>query len=224
MKTKIIKLSDTHYIGVDNSEIKVGDIVAEKLLTGGYELFEIHTPNDIDEVRQKKVTHSNQPLENINFVDEAEGKIIPKIKPLSLSEVEEAIYGYSVEKMAEKQFPYPIDIKDKNDKIIKTKGVKPFNHAKIERYRRIWCQGFNARKELVKDKFVLSEQQILELIERARVIKDGKDEFDLEGILGLTEVCTHNMDVEHSTSIIKSLLPKTEWEVKFNEQGKIVLL
>lgn len=60
----IIKLSDTYYIGVDgDSEIKVGDIVVEKLLTGGYELFEIHTLNDIDKVRQKKVTHSTQPLD-----------------------------------------------------------------------------------------------------------------------------------------------------------------
>lgn len=95
---KMIKLSDTHYIGVDDSEIKVGDIVAEKLLTGGYELFETHTPNDIDEVRQKKVTHSTQPLENINFVDEAEGNIIPKIKPLSLSEIRELLGMVDVEK------------------------------------------------------------------------------------------------------------------------------
>jgi hypothetical protein len=36
--------------------------VVEKLLTGGYELFEIHTPNDIDKVRQKKVTDSTQSL------------------------------------------------------------------------------------------------------------------------------------------------------------------
>jgi hypothetical protein len=95
MKHKLIT-KENYLLVVDDSEIKVGDIVAEKLLTGGYELFEIHTPNDIDKVRQKKVTHSNQPLENINFVDEAEGKILPKIKPLSLSEVEEAIYGYSI--------------------------------------------------------------------------------------------------------------------------------
>lgn len=97
---KIIKLSDTHYIGVDDSEIKVGDIVAEKLLTGGYELFTIHTPNDIDKLRQKKVTHSSKPLEDINFVDEAEGKIIPKIKPLSLSEIRELLGMVDVESRA----------------------------------------------------------------------------------------------------------------------------
>jgi hypothetical protein len=85
---KIIKLSDTHYIGVDDSEIKVGDIVAEKLLTGGYELFTIHTPNDIDKVRQKKVTHSTQPLEWFG------GEII------FLSEVKELIGVVDVESRA----------------------------------------------------------------------------------------------------------------------------
>jgi hypothetical protein len=60
---KMMKLSDTHYILVDDEgDIKVGDIVVEKLLTGRYELFEIHTLNDIDKSTQKKVTHSTQSL------------------------------------------------------------------------------------------------------------------------------------------------------------------
>lgn len=46
-----------------------------------------------------------------------------------------------IEEAALKQFPYPIDIKDKNDEIIKTHGVKPFNHAKIEKYRRAFTIG-----------------------------------------------------------------------------------
>ena len=78
---KVIKLSDTHYIGVDNSEIKIGDIVAEKLLTGGYELFEIHTPNDIDKVRQKKVTHSFQSLLDVVMWLHKEHKIWISVDP-----------------------------------------------------------------------------------------------------------------------------------------------
>ena len=56
------KLSEEHYIIVDDLDITTGDIVAEKLLTGGYELFEIHTLNDIDKSTQKKVIHSTQSL------------------------------------------------------------------------------------------------------------------------------------------------------------------
>lgn len=183
---KIIKLSDTHYIGVDDSEIKVGDIVAEKLLTGEYELFEIHTPNDIDEVRQKKVTHSNQPLENINFVDEAEGIITPKIKSLSLSEVEEAINGYSVKKMVERLYSRVISENEYD-------------------FRRGFEIGFNAHKELVKDKFILSEKDIYRIIDMARK-DDGVDGY------------------YHQSEIIQSLLPKTEWGVEFDEQNKLKLI
>ena len=46
-----------------------------------------------------------------------------------------------IERIAMEQFPYLIDISDKNNNIIKTKGVKPFNHAKVEKYRRIYSQG-----------------------------------------------------------------------------------
>lgn len=67
---------------------------------------------------------------------------LPLLPPL---EVED-----DVEKMAKKEFPYPTDIKDKNDRIIKTTGLKPFNHAKIEKYRRIWGYGYNKAKETYK--------------------------------------------------------------------------
>ena len=54
------KLSEEHYIVVDDSDIKIGDVVAEKLITGEYELFTIHTLNDIDNLTQEKVTHSTE--------------------------------------------------------------------------------------------------------------------------------------------------------------------
>lgn len=40
---------------VVEEDIKVGDIVLERLTTGKYELFEIHTENDIDKNTQRKV-------------------------------------------------------------------------------------------------------------------------------------------------------------------------
>lgn len=58
----LIKINTDHYVVVDDSEIKAGDVVAEKLITGEYELFEIHNTNDIDSSSQKVITHSTQPL------------------------------------------------------------------------------------------------------------------------------------------------------------------
>ena len=87
------KLSEEHYIIVDDSDITTGDIVAEKLLTGGYELFEIHTPNDIDEVRQKKVTHSNQPLgKPLFFTNAFESELSLSVNGLIISKI--AIVNY----------------------------------------------------------------------------------------------------------------------------------
>jgi hypothetical protein len=49
-----------------------------------------------------------------------------------------------------KQFPYPNDIKDKNDEIIKTFGVKPFNYAKIEKYRNVFTIGAKWMRDKIK--------------------------------------------------------------------------
>ena len=106
---KLIKLSDTHYIVVDDSEIKQNDIVCEKLLTGGYELFTIQTLNDIDTNNQFKITHSTQPLEMRKVNSLGSEFAFLKIKPLSLSEVEEAIYGYNVERLAREFATKPVN-------------------------------------------------------------------------------------------------------------------
>ena len=53
-----------------------------------------------------------------------------------------------------------------------------------------------------------TEEDMRKAIELAREIKDGKDVFELEGILGLTEICTHNMNVLSADKIIQSLRPK----------------
>jgi len=80
----LIKLSEDHYIVADDSEINIGDIVAERLLTGKYDLFTIHTLNDIDKLRQKKIICSTQP--------ESLGTgWMQSVLPLLLSEVKELI-------------------------------------------------------------------------------------------------------------------------------------
>ena len=92
------KLSEDHYIVVDNSDIKIGDIVAEKLLTGKYELFTIHTLNDIDEQTQIKITHSTQP-ESLGM------GWMQSVQPLLLSEVKEVLGIVDVRKKAWKYNP-----------------------------------------------------------------------------------------------------------------------
>ena len=85
------KLSEDHYIVMDDSDIKIGDVVAEKLLTGKYELFTIQTLNDIHEQTQIKITHSTQP--------ESFGTgWMQSIQPLFLTEVKELLGEVDVEK------------------------------------------------------------------------------------------------------------------------------
>jgi hypothetical protein len=192
---KLIKI-DNQYIVVDDSEIRVGDWI-----------YNVEREPSIlkcigkGSLRDwKKITHST-----IGHLYQ------DSIKPLSLSEMEELTKGYSVEKMAEEQFPYPIDIKDKNNSIIVTKGEKPFNHAKIEKYRRIWCQGFNAHQELVKDKLFTIEDMI-KCFNAARETS------------GMNQRNQYGKKYLKPMYFIQSLLPLTEWEIEIDEQGKIKII
>lgn len=106
----LIKINPEHYVIVDDSEIKAGDVVAEKLITGEYELFEIHNTYDIDSSSQKVITHSTQPF-NCNCSNKGyrldtncaeRNHCLDKIQYLSLQEVKELIGEVDVEKKAEK--------------------------------------------------------------------------------------------------------------------------
>lgn len=76
---------------------------------------------------------------------------------------------------------------------------------------RAYVEGFKAHQELVKDKFILSKDDIEKIIHAAMVFEFNSGSIDL-GVSVLT------------SAIIKSLLPPTEWNVKINEQGKLELL
>jgi hypothetical protein len=137
MTYNIIK-TDNYLLVVDDSEIKEGD----------YYLFNWYGEKDIQKFTY--VQYSDR--EKNKYLYEQSCKKIIAHLPLNNSPILEGVdllppLEDNVEKLAEKQFPYPKDIKDKNDMIIKTNGIKPFNHAKIEKYRRIWSQGYNKAKE-----------------------------------------------------------------------------
>lgn len=187
--SKLIKLSDSHYIVVDKSEIKEGDFVYHPEVSQEYTIVNTlkegnekyskgqhiakgvykHKPTTNEFYKkERKITHSTQPLEGENTNWEFGWD---KIKPLNISEVEEVINGYSLKKISTGMF---------------------------------FDKGFNAHKELTKDKmFTLEDMQ--KVIRLARVQSYGGFNNSIE-------------------SIIQSLLPKTEWDIEFDEQGKIKLL
>jgi hypothetical protein len=142
----------------------------------------------------RKITHSTQPL-NTNFNDWLD------VQTISLSEVGELIYGYTARSMTEKE------------------TIK--NHFNNESS---YIKGFNSHKNLVKNKlFTIEDMQ--KAIQMSRLISDGKESFDAEDISGCTEVCTYDWKFKHNDyDIIQSLLPKTEWNVEFDENGKLKLI
>lgn len=152
MKQKLIKLNESHYIVVDDSDIKEGDWVIDKHKSIYQQLsdkvFEKFTG-------AKKITYSTQPL-NKQFNDWFDVKIIP------LSEVEEAIYGYSVEKL--------------------------FKGSWMSRYSNFDSDigksfelGFNTCKELVKDKLFTVEDMEKALNKLSIAYKNGYSrDFDID--------------------------------------------
>jgi hypothetical protein len=202
---KLIKLSDTHYIVVDDSEIKESDLCYDKEGNRGYNNIKyvvkcLRTDvNSYWNKHCKKITHSTQPLDTIILKNrnrsQAVGNHYGSIGNISLSEVEEAIYGYSVEKMAHnysaKEYPsnlYTVDV-----------GMPARGTA-----FRGFFEGFKAHQELTKDK----NKEVIEL---------------------LTNITEWSSFKEHpigkqAQRALDILLPKTEWDVEFDEQGKIKLL
>lgn len=208
---KLIKLNETHYIIVDDSEIKEDDygfdglhifkclkpFIANETTSGknipcfyiqinGVSSSTFHETSYI-----KKITHSIQPLElstsHINT-----GKYhFDKIKPLSLLEVEEAIYGYSMEKAAYNFCDNVVRPKDETRSLFFA-----------------FCTGFSTHQELVKDK-LFTVEDMENAYYNGWIDRGESDKLSYP---------------KARNNFRQSLLPKTEWDVEFNEQGKIRLL
>lgn len=189
---KLLKLSETHYIIVDDSEIKVGDYYvgwANNYSTEPKQrwvLYNLVSTTNGDTPR--KITHSTQPeLLGTGWMQ--------SVLPLFLSEVEEAINGYSVEKMALRELESYFG-----------------SNLELTKTGKIWVEGyeigFKAHQELVKDKLFTVEKAI-QILEEESFGQGAvsRDEYKARVV-----------------SKLQSLLPKTEWEVEFDEQGKIKLI
>jgi len=112
-KMKLIKISDDHYVVVDDEPIEEGDYCTTHLnvidvgkIHNSYTIFNPQNKEHLDMVKCcKKITHSTQPLE-VKITDE--GIHLPdwsKIKALSPRVVKELIGEVDVEKRVSSFFP-----------------------------------------------------------------------------------------------------------------------
>lgn len=159
---KLIKINELHYIVVDDSEILEGELVYRSLThkdiykidSFGLHLYKRGSSGD----GYQKITYSNQPLEEICCTPKGQIKRyieckgcdkkqlgFNKVKLLSLSNIQEVINGYSVEKMAEKKFP--------NENPSNIQLTSDINLRRI-----CYKSGINDYKELVKDKLFTAEE------------------------------------------------------------------
>lgn len=209
---KLIKLSEDHYVVVDDSEINFGDYhVAINIVKTCGDKALAYTDNEqlkaISEIGgAMKVTHSTQPLDTIILKNrngsQSVGNYYGSIGPISLSEIEELIYGYRVEKMAKEECEYNQD------------SLRQYDTKFIEFYK----EGFNAHKELTKDKLFTVEDMIYAYTEGTNAGSLYQSIAD-EDFGEADEFSDQEFE-----KFKKSLLPKIEWDVKFNEQGKLELL
>ena len=183
---KLVKIG-THYYVVDDSEIKEGDCRLH--------LFEktINLPHHRLEHGEKwatnnwrKITHSTENLEGV-------------IK-INLSDIEETINGYSVEKMAEERW------------------YTPGNFGIVSRDS--FIKGFKACQELMKDKRFTANDMYSAYNAGGN---DGACHESLMDYESHDSTDAEEFSKSASEEFKNSLLPKTEWEINIVDD-KIVLL
>src|SRR5574343_457568 len=197
---KLIKLTPTHYVVVDDSEIKKGDWIynAER------------EPSILECVGKgslrgwQKITHSTQPIDcacsnrgyKLDTNCAERNRCFDKVQYLPLQEVKALIGEVDVEKMAEEYADFS------NDHVTLAFGEK-FNITA----KRDYLAGYNQALEDNKEKKYTEED-----VNKIRQIL-------VEG--AVTDMSCSSAVVELD-KYIQSLQPKTEWEVEFVD-GKLKL-
>lgn len=198
---KLIEVSKEHYVIVDDSKSNSDELVF---------CLDVHynNPNHppekyINPIRKrgsgdncnacKKITHSTEPIDG-----DGTGACFIDIKQLSLSEVQELIYGYNLDKMAE------------NKSIQKCKKLRTFDIPSYKFGAQFgFIDGFKAAMEITKDKLFTID-----------------DMRDLYNHMHDTAINFLDDELEQQKSFdgyIQSIT-KTEWDVEFDEQGKLKLM
>lgn len=177
--SKLIMLPDNHYVIVNDSKINEGDWVGYPNLKNWVPIQ--YLGGDLTG-GEKKITHSNKPLEeDITYRGITKKPVFCffTIKPLYLSEILELIRGYNLGTLAELH------------------SLKMLDEYKSSNTNSFF-EGFKTAMEITKDKVFTIED-----IEKAMIEGLTIDKF--------WERCC------------QSLQPKTEWDVEFDEQGKLKL-
>lgn len=91
-----------------------------------------------------------------------------------------------------------------------------FNVAGAGGYCSGYMDGFQAAQSLSDKKYSLED--VKNAIQLAREIKDGKEVLELEGMLGLTEVCTHNCEALPEAEIIKRISQPRVFNVEVEKE------
>lgn len=196
---KLIKLSETHYIIVDNSVITdVRPFKGRFHYEKGVSINKFPTYlTDLSEC--KIITHSTEPIEEKMILSGGRAgqmfKTFDDIKQLNLSEVQELIYGYSVEKMANEKFP---------DRTIPG-WVDSFSPSE----RSAYIVGFNKALELNKD-MRFNTEFIIYLV--PKVLEKQR------------ELNATDFNDWYNSDFLRMLFPKTEWDVEFDGNGKLRLI
>ena len=196
---KLIKLSDTHYIIVDDSEIKdTSYFIDNNKIFECRNVFDegIEDSNGLihNHKNCKKITHSTEPLIITRYFTD---KILEKynglkeriisIQFLSLVEVEEAIYEYNLDDLTFNEF-------EKQDE---------WNWSQ---FKDIFTLGFKAHQKLVKDKLLITDKSLFDFLYFEKTHSQYSDEAIVK-------------------EFIDELLKKqTEWNIKFDQNGKIILI
>lgn len=210
---KLIKLTDDHYVVVDDSEIKSKDMV---LLPS--KQIQYMSDTDIldylqsESLATKKITHSTQPLgvkpitDKVVIQEDKAGKPLMSaqyveldmsctVKPLSLQEVKELIGEVDVEKKVRNEMGIP-------DYIL-INSMSPSMQGSLE----FGINCYNQCLEDNKDK-KYTEEDLRKAIEFGYDLRNNHKPI--------------NSGIDWVKILTQSLQPKTEWEVEIVD-GKLKL-
>lgn len=200
---KMVKLTDTHYIVVDDSEIKEGDYdfsVNYRTITYvDKKRAEMHKTPAYKGL-YKKITHSTQPLEAPVAING-----YGSYEYISLQEVKELIGEVDVEKKAEIKYP-------KSEFWVGSNPSRLYDENAKE--RRCFLEGYKQALEDNKDK-KYTEEDLKECV--MSILRDLNKHNEVDKPVNF--VWTDSFK-KH----IQSIQPKTEWEVEVTPEGKIILL
>jgi hypothetical protein len=224
---KLIKLSTDHYIIVDDSAIKEGDYCIDGY--GNISQFANLSKFGLgyDKENIKKITHSTKPIEDYGTKELNDSvKTWLLIRYLDLSEVKELISEVDVE-----QYAWDNPVLSRKD--VYTLFNEVFRDKTIEGAYRISASKqiyeFNTKlRELAKQKALednkdrkYTEENVLMILQKTarKYFKEGRE---YKGNMAIAGDPLHGLRSE-LREYIQSLQPKTEWEVEYDENGKLKL-